>query len=87
MTRPRTGRTGDHGRPKGLHYTTLLLVAFVALVHAQQRGGTAQTDRVQPVNSGAIPFGGPHPYRRCPSGSANTKRVEPWLGTGISGVS
>jgi hypothetical protein len=33
------------------------------------------------------PFEGPHAYRRCSSGSANTKSVDPLLGTGISGVS
>src|SRR5882762_2164270 len=41
--------------------TALFVVAWVALegtsVHTQQRGGTAQTDNVQPVNSG------PNPYR------------------------
>jgi len=37
-----------------------LIVVPVALqgtgVQAQQRGGTAQTDRVEPVNSGANPY-------------------------------
>ncbi len=41
--------------------TALIVVVLVALqgtsAHAQQRGGTAQTDKVQPVNSG------PNPYR------------------------
>ena len=41
--------------------TALIVVVPVALqgtsAHAQQRGGTAQTDKVQPVNSG------PNPYR------------------------
>ena len=29
---------------------------LVAGVYAQQRGGTPQTDKVQPVNSGANPY-------------------------------
>ena len=41
-------------------FAALILVIGVALqgtrVQAQQRGGTAQTDRVQPVNSGANPY-------------------------------
>ena len=38
----------------------LILAICVVLqgtsVHTQQRGGTAQTDNVQPVNSGANPY-------------------------------
>ena len=38
----------------------LMIVIWVALpgtgLQAQQRGGTAQTDKVEPVNSGANPF-------------------------------
>ena len=41
-------------------FTALILVIGVALqgtrVQAQQRGGTVQTDKVQPVNSGANPY-------------------------------
>jgi sugar lactone lactonase YvrE len=41
-------------------FTPLLVVVSVALpgssVHGQQRAGTAQTDKVQPVNSGANPY-------------------------------
>ena len=40
--------------------TTSIVVAWTALqgipVQTQQRGGTAQTDKVQPVNSGANPY-------------------------------
>ena len=40
--------------------TAGMLAVWVALqgavVHTQQRGGTAQTDRVQPVNDGANPY-------------------------------
>ena len=40
--------------------TALIVVVWVALqgisVQTQQRGGTAQTDKVQPVNSGANPY-------------------------------
>jgi DNA-binding beta-propeller fold protein YncE len=40
--------------------TPLIVVAWVALqgtgVQTQQRGGTVQTDKVQPVNSGANPY-------------------------------
>jgi len=42
-------------------WLTALIVVLLALqgtrAHARQRGGTAQTDKVQPVNSG------PNPYR------------------------
>jgi DNA-binding beta-propeller fold protein YncE len=42
------------------HVTTLIAVVSVALLattaYTQQRGGTPQTDRVQPVNSGANPY-------------------------------
>jgi len=41
-------------------WLTALFVVWVALqgtsVHTQQRGGTAQTDKVQPVNSGPTPY-------------------------------
>jgi DNA-binding beta-propeller fold protein YncE len=41
-------------------FSTLMIVLGVATeatgLHAQQRGGTPQTDKVQPVNSGANPF-------------------------------
>src|SRR5687767_15624973 len=40
--------------------SALLIVVFVALqgtiVQTQQRGGTVQTEKVQPVNSGANPY-------------------------------
>jgi len=43
-----------------LSLTALIVVVWVALkgtsVETQQRGGTAQTDKVQPVNSGANPY-------------------------------
>ena len=43
-----------------LSSTALIVVVWVALqgtsVQTQQRGGTAQTDKVQPVNSGANPY-------------------------------
>jgi len=32
------------------------ITAQSASVQAQQRGGTAQTDKVQPINSGANPY-------------------------------
>jgi len=41
-------------------FTTLIIVICAALlgtrVQAQQRGGTVQTDKVQPVNIGANPY-------------------------------
>jgi DNA-binding beta-propeller fold protein YncE len=41
-------------------YTTLTIVTLLAINagegHAQQRGGTAETDKVQPVNSGDDPY-------------------------------
>src|SRR5258706_13201759 len=42
-------------------FPALMIVIWVALqgtsVQAQQRGGTVQTDKVAPVNSGANPYG------------------------------
>jgi hypothetical protein len=41
-------------------WLTVSVVGWVVLqsttVHTQQPGGTAQTDKVQPVNSGANPY-------------------------------
>ena len=41
-------------------FPALMIVLWVATegtaVQAQQRGGTVQTDKVQPVNSGANPY-------------------------------
>ena len=41
-------------------FTALMIVIWVAMqgtgVQAQQRGGTVQTDKVEPVNSGANPY-------------------------------
>ena len=45
---------GGTDRPKGLYYVCVI-VAFGAVVYAQQRGGMPQTDKVQPVNTGANP--------------------------------
>ena len=39
----------------GLAAVTLVICATIA-VHAQQRGGTPQTDKIPPVNSGANPY-------------------------------
>ena len=41
-------------------FTVAVIIATMALhasvVRAQQRGGTPQTDKVQPVNTGANPY-------------------------------
>ena len=60
--------------------TALIVVAWVALqgtsVQTQQRrGGTAQTDRVQPVNSGA------NPYRVIRDWAQFTTEGRPWGGS------
>jgi len=52
----------------------LLLIAGVAL-HAQQRGGTPQTDKVPPVNSGA------NPYRVIRDWAQLTIEQRPWGGS------
>src|SRR3954453_7416843 len=44
-------------------------------VQAQQRGGTAQTDKVQPVNSGA------NPYRVIPDWARLDLENRPWGGS------
>ena len=47
----------------------------VASVHTQQRGGTAQTDKVQPVNSGA------NPYRVIRDWARLDREGRPWGGS------
>src|ERR1700739_4019669 len=44
-------------------------------VHAQQRGGTAQTDKMQPVNSGA------NPYRAIQDWATLSLEKRPWGGS------
>src|SRR5437868_3106861 len=59
--------------------SALIVVVWVALqstgVLAQQRGGTVQTDKVQPVNSGA------NPYRVIRDWAQLTKEARPWGGS------
>ena len=56
-----------------------LMILWVAMqgtgVQAQQRGGTAQTDKVQPVNSGA------NPYRVIRDWAHSTLEERPWGGS------
>src|SRR2546430_2280587 len=61
-------------RPKGLYYIAVLAL-FGAIVHAQQRGGTPQTDKVAPVNSGA------NPYRVVRDWARLTIDERPWGGS------
>jgi sugar lactone lactonase YvrE len=65
------------GRMRGISTTagTLVLVVAVAALHAQQRGGTPQTDRVTPVNSGA------NPYRVIRDWAQLTVSNRPWGGS------
>ena len=60
-------------------FAALILVVGVALqgtrVQAQQRGGTAQTDKVQPVNSGA------NPYRVIRDWAQLSLEARPWGGS------
>ena len=55
------------------------IVCFMATqtssVHAQQRGGTAETDKVQPVNSGS------NPYRVIRDWAQLTLEKRPWGGS------
>jgi len=45
------------GRSAPFSYAALVIAAaLVSPVQAQQRGGTPQTDKVAPVNSGADPY-------------------------------
>jgi DNA-binding beta-propeller fold protein YncE len=59
--------------------TAAIAVVLVALqatiVQTQQRGGTAQTDKVQPVNSGA------NPYRVIRDWAQLTSEARPWGGS------
>ena len=61
----RIGRTG----------ATLALILAAAVLHAQQRGGTPQTDQVTPVNSGA------NPYRVIRDWAQLTVSNRPWGGS------
>src|SRR6266498_3238632 len=60
--------------PKGLYYFCVVLL-LGAIVHAQQRGGTPQTDKVQPVNAGA------NPYRVIRDWAQLTIEQRPWGGS------
>jgi sugar lactone lactonase YvrE len=53
---------------------TALFIACIAL-QAQQRGGTSQTDKVQPVNSGA------NPYRVIRDWAQLSQESRPWGGS------
>ena len=53
----------------------LLAAAPGVRVQAQQRGGTAQTDKVQPVNSGA------NPYRVIRDWASLSLEKRPWGGS------
>ena len=59
-------------------YPTLAIVVCVALpgtaVQAQQRGGTVQTEKVEPVNSGANPY-------RVIRDWAHLSEARPWGGS------
>src|SRR5436190_19716707 len=65
------GRMGRVGRTGGI--VVLLLAA--AVLQAQQRGGTPQTDKVAPVNSGA------NPYRVIRDWARLTIDERPWGGS------
>jgi DNA-binding beta-propeller fold protein YncE len=67
----RMGRIGRMGRMGGM--AVVLLAA--AVLHAQQRGGTPQTDKVAPVNSGA------NPYRVIRDWAQLTIEQRPWGGS------
>src|SRR6185436_1698094 len=61
--RDRPGRGGKHMRAAGLirvvviGSTVMLWVSLqVAIVQTQQRGGTPETDKVPPINTGANPY-------------------------------
>ena len=60
-------------------WLTVSIVGWVVLqsttVHTQQRGGTAQTDKVQPVNSGA------NPYRVIRDWAQLSSEGRPWGGS------
>jgi DNA-binding beta-propeller fold protein YncE len=52
-----------------------LILAPLAVLHAQQRGGTPQTDKVPPVNSGA------NPYKVIRDWAQLTTEARPWGGS------
>ena len=53
----------------------LWVATLVTRVQAQQRGGTAQTDKVQPVNTGA------NPYRVIRDWATLSLEKRPWGGS------
>ena len=53
----------------------LIIAGCIAVVGAQQRGGTPQTDTVPPVNTGA------NPYRVIRDWAQLTKEARPWGGS------
>lgn len=65
--------TKRHRRPQVLLYIGIMLASAVLL--AQQRGGTSQTDNVQPVNSGA------NPYRTIRDWAQLSIEKRPWGGS------
>ena len=66
-----TGAKGRTGRIGGMVFVLLA----VAVLHAQQRGGTPQTDAVQPVNSGA------NQYRVIRDWAQLSLEARPWGGS------
>src|SRR5215472_13798697 len=60
-------------------FPALMIVLWIATqetrVQAQQRGGTVQTEKVQPVNSGA------HPYRVVRDWATLNLEKRPWGGS------
>ena len=56
-------------------FVALAVASQGTVVHAQQRGGTTQTDQVQPVNSGA------NPYRVIRDWAMLTVEKRPWGGS------
>jgi len=69
--------SGKMGTMRGMGWAsgTLVLILAVAALHAQQRGGTPQTDNVTPVNSGA------NPYRVIRDWAQLTVSNRPWGGS------
>ncbi len=66
-----TGRTVTQSTQRAL----VLVALLGAVAHAQQRGGTPQTDKVQPVNAGA------NPYRVIRDWAQLTIEQRPWGGS------
>ncbi|MBV8846096.1 MAG: hypothetical protein JO307_25080, partial [Bryobacterales bacterium] len=66
----------SRGARSGFYVAVIIWAAIQGpSVHAQQRGGTPQTDKIQPINTGA------NPYRVIRDWATLTLEKRPWGGS------